>query len=155
MAGSRRLRRLRLGSRWSCRRARRRPSVSGLLTRPTPLPPLATAPSPWCGQKGSGFADRLPVLNVTLTAPTTESVRSSVALQFCAAEAGCPVDIGEMLRLPGINEVTAEIRAEGDATLLLFSAFLTTSEAPLPQSPVRLGATFRQDCLLADELEVR
>ncbi|PAA49318.1 hypothetical protein BOX15_Mlig011085g3, partial [Macrostomum lignano] len=106
-------------------------------------------------QKGSGFADRLPVLNVTLTAPTTESVRSSVALQFCAAEAGCPVDIGEMLRLPGINEVTAEIRAEGDATLLLFSAFLTTSEAPLPQSPVRLGATFRQDCLLADELEVR
>uniref|UniRef100_A0A1I8IZE9 Laminin EGF-like domain-containing protein n=1 Tax=Macrostomum lignano TaxID=282301 RepID=A0A1I8IZE9_9PLAT len=124
--------------------------------QPPPPPPPPGQPlelSAGAATKGSGFADRLPVLNVTLTAPKTEPVRSSVALQFCAAEAGCPVDIGEMLRLPGINEVTAEIRAEGDATLLLFSAFLTTSEAPLPQSPVRLGATFRQDCLLADELE--
>uniref|UniRef100_A0A1I8F2V4 Uncharacterized protein n=1 Tax=Macrostomum lignano TaxID=282301 RepID=A0A1I8F2V4_9PLAT len=154
MAGSRRLRRLRLGSplelsAGAAATVSLRFADSARLRCPTRYRAFAIgAPERLRLCRQAAGAQRHP------DGPHNRA--ASVALQFCAARGRlCPVDIGEMLRLPEINEVTAEIRAEGDATLLLFSAFLTTSEAPLPQSPVRLGATFRQDCLLgADELEV-
>uniref|UniRef100_A0A1I8JS04 Laminin EGF-like domain-containing protein n=1 Tax=Macrostomum lignano TaxID=282301 RepID=A0A1I8JS04_9PLAT len=148
MAGSRRLRRLRLGSRWSCRRARR-PSVSGLLTRPTPLPHSLP-------RLRHGAPERLRLCRQAAGAqrhpdgPKTEPVRSSVALQFCAAEAGCPVDIGEMLRLPGINELYRH-RHPFEVLRLPYNFGGHRCRKALS----RLGATFRQDCLLADELEVR
>uniref|UniRef100_A0A1I8FAY5 EGF-like domain-containing protein n=1 Tax=Macrostomum lignano TaxID=282301 RepID=A0A1I8FAY5_9PLAT len=103
--------------------------------------PTRYAPSPWCARKA-------PALRQAAVCST------SVALQFCAAEAGCPVDIGEMLRLPGINEVTAEIGRKETPLCSLFLALPynfggTAARKALSDWAPRSAKT----ALLADELE--